>query len=152
MAGAVQYLLESRLTFMNWLWDRHGTWNPTRACSVVSLRAVSLTQLCKFDCAKEVLVESAILWTKGLTAPPPSGLYRVLLCWGAAGPRPPQREVIWTMLEFGTKWLTYRIPSFIAVWWCCCIVETTNIVSSLAVAKEFWGRNHLYLKYRFFFL
>ena len=22
----------------------------------------------------------------------------------------------------------------------CCIVETTNIVSSLAVAKEFWGR------------
>ena len=73
-----------RLTFMNWLWDRHGTWNPTRACGVVSLRAVSLTQLCKFDCAKEVL-ESAILRTKGLTAPPPSGLYRIPYVRG--GPR-----------------------------------------------------------------
>ena len=61
--------------------------------------AASLTQLCKFDCAKEVL-ESAILWTKCLTAPPPSRLYRVPYVWG--GPRL-YGGSFGTMLEFGTK-------------------------------------------------
>ena len=45
----------------------------------------------------------------GVTDPLLSGLSGVPQCLGRP---PPPQGVIWTMLEFGTKWLTYRNSKF----------------------------------------